>query len=154
MSIHSGKLPWKPNIVGYGCGFGHKVTLVGHKVKSVGHNLQEVKTREGSSFEDDLRKHGVAESLIAHGYTNSVSGLIGDAVEQLDSTLEGREEHRLIWCHGLDEDECEQVRKTLYGIVTVVRPSATSAESLDCLYLTLSEFFRYPQLARNRLSYR
>ena len=36
--------------------------------------------------------------------------------------------------------------KTLYGIVTVIRPSATGAESLDCLYLTFSEFYRYPQL--------
>ncbi len=106
----------------------------------------EVKTRKDSSFEDDLNKHGVAESLTTQAYSNSVSGVVGDAVEQLDSTLEGREEHRLIWYHGLDEDECEQVRKTLYGIVTVIRPSATGAESLDCLYLTFSEFYRYPQL--------
>jgi hypothetical protein len=108
--------------------------------------IVEVKTREGNSFEDDLSKHGVAESLIAHAYTNSVSGVIGSAVQQLDATREGREEHRLLWYHDLDEDESEQVRKTLYGIVTVIRPGATGAESLDCLYLTFSQFFRYPQL--------
>jgi len=106
----------------------------------------EVKTREGSSFEGDLSKHGVAESLVAHAYTNSVSGVVGDAVEQLDATRERREDYRLLWYHGLEEDECEQVRKTLYGIVTVIRSGATGAESLDCLYLTFSEFFRYPQL--------
>jgi hypothetical protein len=107
----------------------------------------EVKTREGSSFEDDLRKDGVAGSLVAHAYANSVSGVVGDAVNQLDATLGAREEHQLVWYHSLDEDECEQVRKTLYGIVTVIRPSASGAKSLDCLYLTFSEFFRYPQLA-------
>jgi hypothetical protein len=108
--------------------------------------IVEIKKREGSFFEDDLAKHGMAESLVVHAYSNSVSGVLGDAVEQLDATLEHREELRLVWYHGLNEDECEQVRKTLYGIVTVIRPSATGAESLDCLYLTFSEFYRYPQL--------
>ena len=50
------------------------------------------------------------------------------------------------WYHDLNEDECEQVRKTLYGIVTVIRPGPTGAASLDYLYLTFSEFYRYPQL--------
>ncbi len=106
----------------------------------------EVKTREVSSFEDDLKTHGWAESLIVHAYANSVSGVVGDAVKQLDATVGGREGHQLVWYHSLEEDECEQVRKTLYGIVTVIRPSASGAEPIDCLYLTFSEFFRYPQL--------
>jgi hypothetical protein len=77
--------------------------------------IVEIKTRESSSFEDDLAKRGTAESLVVHAYSNSVSGVLGDAVEQLDASLERPEEFRLVWYHDLNEDECEQVRKTLYG---------------------------------------
>jgi hypothetical protein len=116
--------------------------------------IVEIKTRESSSFEDDLANHGIAESLVVHAYSNSVSGVLGHAVEQLDATLKHPEELRLVWYHNLNEDECEQVRKTLYGIVTVIRPSSTGAECLDCLYLTFSEFYRYPQLVGAVLGYR
>lgn len=109
--------------------------------------LIEVKTRLGSDFEANLSEHGFAESFVALAYANPVSSQVKHAVKQLSETSSHPEEFQLLWYQNLDRDECERVIKTLYGIVTVIRPSGESgAESIDCLYLTFSEFSRYPQV--------
>jgi hypothetical protein len=109
--------------------------------------LIEVKTRLGSDFEANLSEHGFAESFVTLAYANAVSSQVEDAVRQLSETLSHPEEFQLLWYQNLDQDECERVVKTLYGIVTVIRPGGVSgAESIDCFYLTFSEFFRYPQV--------
>jgi hypothetical protein len=109
--------------------------------------LIEVKTRQGSEFESNLSEHGFAESLLTLAYANVVSSQIYDAVKQLRESSNCSQPFQLLWYQNLDEDECERVVKTLYGIVTVIRPSGkTGAESIDCLYLTFSEFYRYPDI--------
>ena len=108
--------------------------------------LVEVKSRQDDGFERALRVSGVAESMTELAYDNSISGKIGNAVKQLDTTAQESDEYKLLWYQDLTEDETIRVFKTLYGIVELIQPAESGAESIDCLYFTFSDFFRYTTL--------
>lgn len=97
---------------------------------------------------------GVAESVTELTYANSISKQIGDAVKQLEATSRAPEEYKLLWYHDLTENETNRVVNTLYGIVERIRPAGSGAESIDCLYFTFSDFFRYPTLVGAVLGHR
>lgn len=114
----------------------------------------EVKSRQDDGFEETLRVNGVAESMTELTYANSISKQIGNAVEQLETTSRGTDEYKLLWYHDLMEDETNRVVNTLYGIVELIQPAESGAESIDCLYFTFSDFFRYPTLVGAVLGHR
>jgi len=100
---------------------------------------------------DDLtERHKVLSSGQVHGTNislhsnNRISGIIGKAASQLESSSKYDHDLRIIWFTGIGvnhEAQYEQFISTIYGSTKIIEMNNNSLT--DCYFFRNSEFFRY-----------
>lgn len=111
--------------------------------------LIEVKEKFANPTKEKIRKdalstEGVYSQTDPIGHVNRLSGIVGDAVDQLKSPAAPPADLRLMCFVASGRDpsiQVEQLFHTVYGAWTLV--DLDTGESRFCLYYTFSDFFRY-----------
>lgn len=114
--------------------------------------LIEVKTKEEDlSFLAQLNATGQAKQPLPLSRTNTMSGIIRKAIDQLNAREAAKESFKLIYFalyKTTDENVTyKQLRSTLYGIqdITVFK-TKDEFELTECFYLTHTDFRRFQDL--------
>ncbi len=110
--------------------------------------IAEVKSRgPDQDFARQLERGAIAESQQLIGRTNSISGQVKGASDQLAATEpDDPSALRLIVFVAAGDDpelQVEQFKSTLYGKVDLLRQEASEEIATPCFYFTFSEFFRF-----------
>ncbi|MDA2928195.1 hypothetical protein MYX78_13375 [Acidobacteria bacterium AH-259-G07] len=113
--------------------------------------IVEVKGRaEDEEYLEDLFRKGVAEKQKLLGRTNTMSGLIQEAADQLRSTPCEEGAFRIAAFVASTEDadvDLEQFESTLYGTVNLLTEEEDGiALATPCFYFTFNEFYRLPDV--------
>lgn len=105
---------------------------------------------EKDGYVSDLSEGKVAESVQVIERINSISGVIGDASNQLDAVAQA-EDLRLVWLHaeGIDNDAMtDQIKASLYGLADLAELPDIASQSepgeprvFMCFFFTNSDFF-------------
>jgi hypothetical protein len=113
--------------------------------------IVEVKSRgPDQDFASQLERGARAESKQPMGRTNTISRQVKEASDQLAATdPDDLSALRLIVFVAAGDDpelQVEQFKRTLYGIVDLLRQEASEAIATPCFYFTFNEFFRFPHV--------
>jgi hypothetical protein len=112
----------------------------------------EIKEKDDDSARIVRENEGLAKGLIVSrsesiNRTNSVSGIVSNAVEQLAKYQAPPKSLKLVWLHasGCDPElKMMQFHGSIYGIVDII--DMDSGKSRKCYYFGFNDFFRYSEI--------
>jgi hypothetical protein len=97
-------------------------------------------------LEEVMAGGGVATHTDTTGRKNTVSGIIEEAVEQLNAPAFAAADYRVAWVHAAGKRvllKKDQIHAALYGTQDIVELHGSPARSWQCYYFENSDFFRY-----------
>lgn len=118
------------------------------------HYIIEVKSKEDHpAFMSKIQKSNdleVVEYKKGLFRSNTLSGIIGEAVDQLTETPDHNNSFRILWFRAIEsliEDIHSFLKATIYGIrYLLVRDSSSKFYSVQCYYFDYNDFYNFPTL--------
>lgn len=112
----------------------------------------EIKEKDDDSNKIAEENERLAKGLLVSksetiNRTNSVSGIVSNAVEQLSEYKTSPKSMKLIWLHASGQDpelQMTQFRGSLYGLVDII--DMESGQNRKCYYFGFNDFFRYREI--------